>query len=117
LFITSLVTALGIVRNRIIINTIKPGSIIVKFSILESNDIIDTQPINIVEELKYQLSLPDSNIRKNKLLNNIKSLEVIIKQEDNNTDLLLNNYHIKIYQGILNNNQNNNLFNSIILNI
>lgn len=114
LFITSLSETLGINSSRIIINSIKPGSVIVAFSILEPSVVTETKSIRVVEELKYQLSLPNSVIRKKNLFANTKSLELIIKPDSNDVDMLLNNYHIKLYQMTFN---NNDLFSNISLNL
>lgn len=114
LFISSLSETLGINRDRIVINSIKPGSVLVSFSILEPTNINEMKSISVVEELKYQLSLPKSIIRQNYIFNTTKSLEVIIKPDNNNTSMLLENYHIRIYQKVFNN-DNNDLFTHVIL--
>lgn len=115
LFITSLSETLGILRNRIVINTIKPGSILVEFDILEPSNVNETKSIRVAEELKYQLTLPDSGIRQQYIFNNVKSLDVNIKPEDNNTDILLNSYHIKLYEMAFNNSIGRDLFDNIII--
>ena len=107
-FIHMLSNAMGIESSRIIITSIKPGSVIVNFTIVESLDINNSTPVNVGENLKFQLSRKDSKIYNHDLFHKAKSINISVKLKDLSvTDecyLFLRNYNINIYEKIVNHN-------------
>jgi len=80
--ITALSNSLNISPNRLVIKSIRPGSVIIDFSILESLDVNEPSPVFVGEELKFQLSMRDSKLFKDDFINTAKSLYVSVNKKN-----------------------------------
>jgi hypothetical protein len=105
-FVRSLAEAMGIEPNRIVITGINPGSVIVKFTVIESLDKNAPTPVDTGEELKFQLSRKDSKLYTDEFFKTAKSIRLDVEIKDLSvTDpsyLFLRDYNINIYEKIVN---------------
>jgi hypothetical protein len=58
-FIRTISDAMDIEPSRIVVTAINPGSVVIKFIILESSDASAPSPVDLGENLKFQLSRQD----------------------------------------------------------
>ena len=105
-FVNNLAEAMGIAPNRIVVTGIEPGSVIVKFVILESLDTTAPTPVDTGEELKFQLTRKDSKLYEDEFFKNAKSIRISVELKDLAvTDpeyLFLNDYNVNVYEKIVN---------------
>lgn len=105
-FIRNLAEAMGIEPNRVVVTGITPGSVVISFIVLESLDRSAPTPVDIGEELKFQLSRKDSALYTYPLFRTAKSINISVKVKDLSvTDpayLYLRDYNINIYEKIVN---------------
>lgn len=105
-FIRILSDAMGIESNRIVITEIRPGSVIVAFTVLESLDPSAPTPVDIGENLKFQLSRKDSKLYMDSFFRTAKSINISVALKDLSvTDpdyLFLRDYNVHIYEKIVN---------------
>lgn len=105
-FINILSDAMDIAPNRIVVTGIKPGSIVIRFTILESSDVTAPTPVDIGEKLKFQLSTKDSKLYKDSFMRTAKSIDISVVLKDLSiTDtnyLFMRDYNVHIYEKIVN---------------
>lgn len=105
-FIRILSDAMDIESNRIVITEIRPGSVIVVFTVLESLDPSAPTPVDIGENLKFQLSRKDSKLYMDSFFRTAKSINISVALKDLSvTDpdyLFLRDYNVHIYEKIVN---------------
>jgi hypothetical protein len=105
-FVSNLAEAMGIEPNRVVVTGIDPGSVIVKFVILESLDASAPTPVDTGEELKFQLTRKDSKMYEDEFFKNAKSIRLSVEVKDLSvTDpgyLFLRDYNVNIYEKIVN---------------
>lgn len=105
-FIRIVSDAMNIASNRIVVTAINPGSVVIKFIILESSDASAPTPVDIGENLKFQLSRKDSELYKDSFMRTAKSINVLVELKDLSiTDadyLFMRDYNVHIYEKIVN---------------
>jgi hypothetical protein len=105
-FKTTLSVSLGISTDRIVVTEIKPGSIIINFTILEAITIGEPTPLDLGEEIQFQLTDTKSPIFQSDLTKTIQGfvVDVIVKDlgmVDSRLDFM-RDYSIRIYEKIIN---------------
>lgn len=105
-FVRVLSEAVDIESNRVVITEIKPGSIVINFTILESLDITAPTPVDIGEELKFQLSRKDSKLYEDSFFRTAKSINISVVFKDlsvmDQGYLFFRDYNVHIYEKIVN---------------
>ena len=98
--------AMDISPNRIVVTEISRGSVVIKFIILESSDANSPTPVDIGENLKFQLTRQDSKLYKDDFLRTAKSINISVTLKElsiTDTDyLFMRNYNVNIYEKIVN---------------
>jgi hypothetical protein len=105
-FIRALSDSLGIDSKRIVVTGITPGRVVITFLILESPDATSQTPLDIGEELKFQLSKKDSSLYTYSLFRKATSLNISVVAKylpvNDPAYLFLRDYNINIYEKIIN---------------
>jgi hypothetical protein len=105
-FIRILSDAMNIEPTRIVITAINPGSVVIKFLILESSDASAPNPVDLGENLKFQLSRQDSELYKNSFMRTVKSINISVTIKDLSISdedyLFMRDYYVHIYEKIVN---------------
>lgn len=105
-FIRTLSDSMGIDSKRVVVTGITPGSVVIAFMILESQDATSQTPLDIGEELKFQLSKKDSKLYTYSLFRKAASLNISVNVKylpvNDPAYLFLRDYNINIYEKIVN---------------
>jgi hypothetical protein len=105
-FVRVLSEAMAIESSRIVVTEIKPGSIVIRFIILESLDPTAPTPVDIGEELKFQLSRKDSKLYEDSFFRKAKSINISVVLKDlsvmDQGYLFFRDYNVNIYEKIVN---------------
>jgi hypothetical protein len=105
-FIRTISDAMDIEPSRIVVTAINPGSVVIKFIILESSDATAPSPVDLGENLKFQLSRQDSQLYKDSFMRTAKSINISVTIKDLSiTDadyLFMRDYYVHIYEKIVN---------------
>ena len=134
IFRTALAAILKIKKTRILVTEISPGivneispgivknGIIIKFTIMESPIYDEQTSIDIIEELRFQLSDINSAIYKDEFIKNIVAYRLEIKIHDlSTTDIkfdFMRDYALRLYERIVNERLDviGNMFNNLSIN-
>ena len=120
IFSKTLADAMGIPTNRVVVTGINSGSVVISFTIIESQNVNDPTPVDVGENLRYQLGVSDSKLYANSFMKTAKSISVIKNLSVTNPDFyFMRDYNVQIYEKIMNENIDvlGNIFKYLNINI